>query len=354
MNLDSYLPFILKKTNIARIERNQLLIGDRRILPWNHEMVPCNTVEEVAQAIRSMVTQGGGPLQVALTFIRLLGQRIFLGEESNSLSVFMHAADTLASARPTNTMMARTIRAVVAEVGRWYTCGGIQGMYDHDFPVFIDEIIDRYEEQFDRDYDAMSEYGESLLSHEEGILTTCFAEHSFILALVKAKARGKEIAVYVPETRPYLQGARLTAPALHELGITTYLITDGMGAHLMQEGVIQRYLTAADTVAMDGTVVNKVGTLANAICCAHYGIPYHAFSLSPDSSLLSGSDIIMEKRDGRELLTCRSQMITLESIPAVYPAFDRVDPDLVTSIITPKGMFPPHKIADEYAIQTKR
>jgi methylthioribose-1-phosphate isomerase len=352
MELDAYLPSLLKKSHIARIEHDQLLIGDRRSLPWKQEMVPCTTIDEVAEAIRSMVTQGGGPLQVALTFMRLLGQRIYLGKETNSLSVFLNAADKLERARPTNTTMARTIRSVVAEVGRWYTCNGIRDMYDHDFPTFVDEIVDRYEQQFDRDYDAMSEIGEGLLQQGEGILTTCFAEHSFMLTLAKAKARGKQVVVYVPETRPYLQGARLTAPALQELGIPSYLITDGMGAHLMQDGTIQRYLTAADTVAMDGTVVNKVGTLANAICCAHYHIPYHAFSLSPDASLSSGSDIVMEMRDGRELLQCGSQKITLESIGAYYPAFDRVDADLVTSIITPSGNYSPQEIASVYAEHT--
>jgi translation initiation factor 2B subunit (eIF-2B alpha/beta/delta family) len=229
----------------------------------------------------------------------------------NSLRVFTDAALTLAAARPTNTTMARTLRRIVADIAPWYSCTQVRDVHGHDVVGFVDQLIDECERAFDADYDVMSEIGSSLIADGEGILTTCFAEHSFILSLVKARDAGKRFTVYVPETRPYLQGARLTAPALDELGIDAYLITDGMGVHFMESKAIGRYMSAADLVAMDGTVVNKVGSLANAVCAAHFGIPYQVFAMSPDPSRRSHNAIVMEQRDGNELLSFAGNPVTL-------------------------------------------
>ncbi len=347
---ENQLPYLLQRSNIARIDGETLLIGDRRTYPWEQSFVPCTTVKEIAQAIRSMVTQGGGPLQVAMTTMRFLARKIYSGIEPNTISIFLEASHLLAQARPTNTTMARTVQRIVAEIGRYYVCNGMREVQGGDLVAFVDEVIDRFEASFDRDYAAMSDYGIGLLGNQEGILTTCFAEHSFILTLAKAVEQGKSITVYVPETRPYLQGARLTAPSLQELGIPTFLITDGMGAHFMREGVITQYLTAADLVAMDGTVVNKVGTLTNAINCSHYAIPYYPFAVSPDPTKASAQDIEMEERDGSEICMCNGTFITHEHVVGKYPAFDIIDPDLVTGIITPRGVVQPENVKTIYSL----
>ena len=133
------------------------------------------------------------------------------------------------------------------------------------------------------------------------------------------------------------------------MGIDAYVITDGMGAHYMRDGAIQLYMTAADLVAMDGTVVNKVGTLANAVCANHYHIPYYAFAMSPDPSKRSIADIVMEERDGKEILRIRGVPTTLDTLVGRYPAFDVIDPPLVGGIITPKGLLKPTGIAGEYS-----
>ena len=348
MDLDARLPTILKKSMIARIDNDRLLIGDRRAYPWEHRVVACTDVQQIAAAIRAMVTQGGGPLQVACTTMRFVARRIHRGVDTNSPQVFVQAAQLLAQARPTNTTMARAVRTIVAEISQYYLCSGMRDLHGGDLVSFVDAIVDRHEQQFDAYYDAMSDFGEQLLGSDEGILTTCFAEHSLLLTVLKAQENGKQVTVYVPETRPYLQGARLTAPALQELGIPTYVITDGAGAHFMQERQISRYMTASDLVTMDGTVVNKVGTLANAICCAHYSIPYHPFALAPDPTKHSADDIVMEERDGAEVLLCNGHPTTVDTIPARYPAFDRIDPSLVTAIITPKGVLQPSEVGSAY------
>lgn len=349
MDLDAYLPTLLKKNTIARLEDGRLLIGDRRSYPWEEQSVACDSVEAIADAIRDMVTQGGGPLQVGLTTLRFVARKIHDGVMVDQARTFLDASRKLASARPTNTTMARALQDVVSQIARWYVCSGVQDVHANDLVGFVDSIIDDKEKALDADYDAMSDIGMQCIGDSDGILTTCFAEHTFLLSLAKAKERGKRFTVFVPETRPYLQGARLTAPALHEMGIDAYVITDGMGAHYMRDGAIQLYMTAADLVAMDGTVVNKVGTLANAVCANHYHIPYYAFAMSPDPSKRSIADIVMEERDGKEILRIRGVPTTLDTLVGRYPAFDVIDPPLVGGIITPKGLLKPTGIAGEYS-----
>ena len=350
MILDDRLPTILRKTYIARIEGDRLLIGDRRRYPWEISCVACASVQQVADAIRAMVTQGGGPLQVALTTMRLVARWIDAGLQPDRLDTFVHAANLLAEARPTNTTMARTLKDFVVDLSVWYHCQSIRSSHDRDLVSFTDSLLDAVEERFDHAYESMSDLGASLITGDEGVLTTCFAEHSFTLSMLKATERGNRVTVYVPETRPYLQGSRLTAPSLAQLGIRVKLVTDGMGSHLMGEGLVDHYLTAADLVAMDGTVVNKVGTLANAIGAHHYHIPYHVFAVSPDPTKLTRKDIVMEMRDGGEVRRCGTSATTLDSIEALYPAFDCIDASLVDAIITPKGMISPADISMHYKV----
>lgn len=352
MDVDSRLPSLLKKANIARISGNCLLIGDRRRYPWEQTFVECSSIDDISRAIRDMVTQGGGPLQVAMTSIRLLARHIHAGTAAASMGTFLHAARQLSAARSTNTTMHRTLDNIVVDISSWYQCTDMKQAYGDDFVAFVDSIVDSYEQRFDADYDAMSDIGAATITDGEGILTTCFAEHSFILSLVKAREQGKRLSVYVPETRPYLQGARLTAPALAELGIESYVITDGMGVHMMAEGAVSHYMTAADLVAMDGTVVNKVGTLANAVGADYYHIPYHVFAMSPDTTKMGLSDIVMEERDGAETLRFNGVPTTLESLVGRYPAFDCIPASLVDAIITPKGLTPPAGIGALYGADT--
>jgi len=349
MNIDNKLPWLLQKKHIAHIEGDHLLIGDRRRYPWEHSYVACSSVAQIAQAIAEMVTQGGGPLQVGLTTMRFLAKKIEAGHESNALTSFASAVELLAAARPTNTTMRRTLKRFLKHLQPWYANDSSQ----KSLITFVGSIIDAIEAGFDADYQQMSDHGSLLITNNAGILTTCFAEHTFILSLIKAREQGKSFTVYVPETRPYLQGARLTAPALVELGLQVQLITDGMGAHFMGQGAITHYMTAADVVAMDGTVVNKTGTLANAICAQYYQIPYTVFAMSPDPSIHTASDIVMEERNGKEVLYVNGKLTTLESITGRYPAFDCIDPALISHIITPKGLAFPHEIDSLYGQREK-
>ncbi|MGH0052791.1 MAG: translation initiation factor 2 [Sphaerochaetaceae bacterium] len=327
------LPYLLQSENIARIEGIRFLIGDRRVYPFEKRFVSCSTIEEIADALRQMVTQGGGPLEVALTAMVFMAEQMQRGIIRADFAELERGAALLVASRVTNTTMKRTLYSLLDE---------LRGT--RDFVNRIAPLVVEKKAFFMHLYDQLGRKGNSLIPKKGGVLTTCFAEHSFLLSLAYAKQEGKEIQVLVPETRPYLQGSRLTAPSLEEMGIDVRVITDGMGATFLSEGNVDLYMTAADLVCMDGTVVNKVGTLANAIAANHFQIPYYAFSVSPDSSKQDRRDIQMEWRSGKEVTTCMAKPTSSESMQALYPAFDIIPPDLVTGIVTEKGICKPDEI----------
>jgi len=163
-----------------------------------------------------------------------------------------------------------------------------------------------------------------------------------------AKQDGKDITVYAPETRPFLQGARLTAPSLAEIVIKVKLITDNMPTALMADGKIQKYMTAADLITLDGHVVNKVGTFQNAIAAKHHGIPYYAFAWGCDPAKPDRASIDIEYRDPADIRTCRGTPTTRDDIDAIYPAFDITPPDFVSGVITRHGVLNPVELKDGF------
>ena len=312
--IESLLPPYLRHSRISRIADEGVYITDRRLLPFEEKEVLCPDYRAVAAAIREMVTQGGGPLEAALNGI--------LWTYRHDRANLEEAAAAISSVRPTNTTMMRELRGVLERCRR-----------GEDMEEIIPSVFRRYDEL----YESISEIGESLISDGDGILTTCFPEHTFMLSVAKAAERGKHIRVYVPETRPYLQGSHLTEPCLRALGIECYLITDGMPAHFMREGKIQLYMTAADLALSDRTVVNKTGTLGNAIAAHYYGIPYYAFSVGLDEGRRR-DDIVIEYRDGESVKTLQGVRTASPDAEALYPCFDIIDPELVSGIITAGGV----------------
>lgn len=315
------LPYLLESENIAREEGGALLIGDRRAFPFRKEFVSCHTANEIAQALKDMVTQGGGPLEVALCALPYLARR------STSFESLERDMELIIGARPTNTTMARTIRRLLENA---------KGTAD--YADILASATKETVSEFQRSYQKMGKLGSSLLPREARVLTTCFAEHSLCYALQYAREEGKRVSVLVNETRPYLQGARLTAPSLEELGFDVRLITDGAGPAFMADGLVNIYLTACDVLCSDRSVANKTGTLANAVAASYYHIPYAVFAVSPDPTKLRGEDMVVEQRDGREVTHCMGTCTTTPSMKALYPAFDKIPGTLVTYVVTPDGI----------------
>lgn len=331
------LPYLLQHENICRLEGKHLLIGDRRAFPFEKRFEVCSSVDQVAESLRAMVTQGGGPLEVALQTMVWVTRLMQSGELRGGFATLADAAKQLIAARPTNTTMQRALQSLLAAVKD--SASDLEAL-DHAVQTQVDLMLEGY----DRLYHQMGRMGSTLLKQDSVVLTTCFAEHTFLLSLAYAKESGKHVRVLANETRPYLQGSRLTAPSLKEMGIEVQVITDGMGASFLQAGKVDMYMTAVDLLCMDGTVVNKVGTLSNAIAARYYNVPYYAFSISPDPTKQGGADVTMEMRSPSEVTRCMGSPTTLDSIGALYPAFDIIPSELVTALVTPKGILEPEHV----------
>ncbi|HDD66891.1 MAG TPA: S-methyl-5-thioribose-1-phosphate isomerase, partial [Nitrososphaeria archaeon] len=199
------------------------------------------------------------------------------------------------------------------------------------------------------------ELGARLIEDGDGILTHCnagalaTAGYGTALGVIRAAhAQGKRIRVYACETRPRLQGARLTVWELMRDGIPVKLITDNMAAFLMQRGEVSKVIVGADRIiAKTGHVINKIGTLSHAIAAKYYGIPF--LVAAPTSTIDFESrveEVIIEERDPREVLYIDGRRIAPEGVEVWNPAFDITPPDLVSYIITEKGVFKPEELRE--------
>lgn len=323
LNIEKLLPSVLRHENIARIEDDVLLIGDRRKLPFSREFYKAYDASDAACAIRMMVTQGGGPLETALQAMVLTARKC-----GKNMDELRKAGSLLSSARKTNTTMKREIAFLLEE---------FESMGSRNFADSVQELVDSRLEEYDEKYLAMAEYGCRLIKDGDGILTTCFPEHSFFLSLSLAREEGKKFTVYAQETRPYLQGAHLTAPSLAELSFDHYLITDNMTAFFISSGRVNIYMTASDLATKEKWVINKLGTLSSAIACHEYGVPYYAFSMGFDDSYSTLCEKEVEFRDPEEVKECQGIPVTGGDVRAIYPCFDVIAPEYVSAVITPDG-----------------
>ena len=325
MDIQKLLPFILRHENVAVIEHGVLYITDRQSYPFEIRRVACSDASETADAIRRMVTQGGGPLEAALRAMVLTAMK--KGKDRNAFDL---AVKTLSGARPTNTTMKRELEALLPKI--------LMGFDQEDFVSYVEELVQSRLAHYDECYLAMARNGVRLVDDGDGILTTCFPEHSFFLTLALAAEKGFSFRVFAPETRPFLQGARLTASGLAEMGYEHTLITDNMVSSFMSQGRIDKYMTASDLALRDRTVVNKIGTLGNAIAAKYYGIPYYPFAIGFDEGKKGISDIEIEYRDPGEVKMIRGVRTAPEGVSAEYPCFDIIPSSLVTGIVMPEGI----------------
>ncbi|PHR92358.1 MAG: eIF-2B alpha/beta/delta-like protein [Robiginitomaculum sp.] len=338
-DIEALLPHILKRANIARYEDGCVLIGNRSKYPFEKSFVRCGSVEDVAVAIETMITQGVGPWVAAVHAMAMRADQ--LKGKTGLVEELKIAKARLIQTRPTNTLIRYRLEDVLG-----HAVTALENGTDPATAILsrITAILD----EMYAFYALRAQHGEKLLEDGDGVLTMCFAETSFVLTLALAKASGKNIIVYAPETRPYLQGARLTAPSLHEIDIDVRLITDNMPTALMAEGCIQKYMTAADLITLDGHVVNKVGTFQNAIAAKYHGIPYYAFAWGCDPNKPDRASIEIEHRDPADVKMCMGHSTTLSQIGAIYPAFDITPPAFVSGIITRHGVLSPEALKDGF------
>ncbi len=335
--INALLPFLLRRENVARYESGEVIMCDRRKYPFEKSFMHCSDVESAAKAIEDMVTQGGGPQYVALYAMAMRAKQVSKETAEQQKAALKAAQLRLVKTRPTNTSMARHLENAQKIINQ---------SLDEGEDV-EDALITWIEWLRDESYEKhiiCGELGASLIDDGDGILTMCFAETSLLLSLALAKKQGKDIHVFTPETRPYLQGARLTAPCINEIGVSVQVIGDNMPTHVISEGKIHKYFTAADLITLDGHVVNKIGTFQNAIAAHYHGVPYFVFTQAADKRKPDRDSIEIEERNPQEMKSCRGVPTTIDAIDAYYPAFDITPPHFVAGVISQHGILSPYDL----------
>ncbi len=338
--VDVPVPTIIGQSVV--IEPDAVRILDRRVFPFERSWVTCRTHEDVARAIEEMVTQSLGPFLAAAGGMTLAARE---ADRRNTVeqrrALMTEAGHRLVNTRRTNNQIREVVTALLELAERTLRAGERLG------PVIERAALDAGARSLARSR-RLGEHAAALIPDGATVLTHCWAE-SYLTETVAAVLRsGKRMDAVCTETRPYLQGARLTAESLAEMGVATRVITDGMAAHLMSRGEVSTFVTGADRVTMDGHVVNKVGTLQIAICAHTFDVPYLALVQAPDRQAPDVDSVELEDRDGREVLHCLGRRTASELVTGIYPAFDVTPPRFVRAVVTDRGTFSPQDLAAYY------
>lgn len=343
---DKDLAFMLKYENVAWYEDGAVKILDRRIYPTRVEFVTCKSHQEVVQAIADMVTQSAGPYTAAGMGMALAAFECRNMGKDDMWEYLEKAAYTLSYARPTtaNRMVLTTNGCLDAA----------RKAIDEGRPV-DEAIFMRTIDSLNRRYSTIEVVGEHLVTmfpDKGNIMTQCFGETIVGMMLRVARRRNNDIKLFVPETRPYFQGARLTASVACDMGFDTTVITDNMPAFTMVKHKIDIFTSAADVICMDGHVVNKIGTYQIAITAKYHEVPYFVTGI-PDKSHTTIDSVTIEERDPSLVLEARGVKNTLEGVKGYYPSFDITPPHLVSGVVTDKGIFVPYDLHRYFDSETK-
>lgn len=343
---DQDLAFMLQYENVAWYEDGKVTILDRRIYPTEVKFVSCTTYREVAQAITDMVTQSAGPYTAAGMGMALAAYEVRNQKQNEQIEFLTKASYDISHARPTTANRMGIITQGCLDAAKKAMDNG------HD-PV--EAIKNRTIESLNRRYSTMEKVGEYLadLFPKNGtIMTQCFGETIIGMMLRAARKQQNDIKIYCAETRPYLQGARLTSSCCSQMGFDTTVITDNMVAYTMQHKGVDLFTSAADTIARDGHIANKIGTFQIAILAKHFGLPYFVTGI-PDVDKHSGKDIIIEERDPQQVLSYRGIPNTLPQVKGIYPSFDITPPHLISGVVTDKGVYTPYCLNQYFDSQVK-
>ncbi len=338
--MDRDMPFLLQYEHVAGFEDGRVRILDRRVYPTEVRFVECRDYHEVVQAIADMVTQSAGPYTAVGMGMALAAWQVRDRGAAEQSAFLRQASHDLANARPTTANRYGQITSRCADVAEAALAAGRDP---------VEAIVASTIESLDRRYRTMQIVGDhlaALIPDGGSILTQCFGE-TIIGTLIRAvKRQGKTFRAYCAETRPYLQGARLTSSCFAQMGIETTVLTDNMIAYAMEREGIDLFTSAADSIARDGHIANKIGTFQIAILADHFAIPYYVTGI-PDREKRTKDDILIEMRDPSQVLCYRGIPNTLPGVKAIYPSFDVVPPHLISGVVTDKGVYVPY-LLDHY------
>ena len=331
---DEGLAFLLRYENVAWYEDGLVRILDRRIYPAEVKFVTCRTHQEVMQAIRDMVTQSAGPYTAAGMGMALACRECRDWGRQAQLAHLQEASDCISGARPTT----RSRMTLITESCRMAAQAALEAGLPADLAV-RDHVIRLNNSRYSK-VNEIGKYLVNLFPENGMVMTQCFGETIVGMMLKEARLAGKNIRLFCPETRPYFQGARLTATVCRDMGFDVTVITDNMPAYVMEREHVDVFTCAADAICLDGHVVNKVGTLQISICAHHFGIPVFVTG-APDIGHPDKNSVRIELRDPEFTLQAMGVRTAAEGVKGYYPAFDMTPPHLISGIVTDRGVFSP-------------
>ncbi|MCD6551127.1 S-methyl-5-thioribose-1-phosphate isomerase [Thermotoga sp.] len=328
------------KTKTMEWTGNSLRLLDQRKLPFIEKYVECRTHEEVAHAIKEMIVRGAPAIGVAAAFGYVLGFREH--KNGDTKEWMKQVKETLSRTRPT-------------AVNLFWALDRMEKVFFENLKnENLGEILE--EEALKIAYEdietnrAIGRNGAELIEDGSTILTHCNAgalatvDYGTALGVIRAAVEsGKRVRIFADETRPYLQGARLTAWELMKDGIEVYVITDNMAGWLMKRGMIDAVVVGADRIALNGDTANKIGTYSLAVLARRNSVPFYvaAPTSTIDPTIKSGDEIPIEERRAEEVTHCGGSRIAPEGVKVLNPAFDVTENSLITAIITEKGVIRP-------------
>ena len=319
---------------------NQLHLLDQRRLPFKKVYVKCKTLQDVSRAIKNMTIRGAPLIGIVAAYGMYLGVREALRsrktvKESDVANVYQR----LRATRPTAVNLTWALDRM-RDVYRQHKDSDdlLESLLQAAAAIHVEDIENNKR---------MARYGAELIDDGDLILTHCNAGslatggYGTALGVIRAAHQsGKRIRVIATETRPYLQGARLTAWELHEDGIDVEIVPDNHVGLLCAHGIVNKVIVGADRIAGNGDVANKVGTYLVALAAHEHAIPFYvAAPLSTfDRSVKSGQQIVIEERSGKEVTCLLGRQLTLKQIKGCYYGFDITPAQFITYIITENGI----------------
>ena len=327
-------------------EAEALYIIDQTLLPNEEREIRLQTVEEMVDAIKMLKVRGAPAIGICAAYcMYVLAKSIRTEDQQAFLKRLSEYGEQLNASRPTAVNLNWAIRSMLRTALEHVGCTRgqmLDALYEAAVAIHKDDIAKCA---------AISEYGLSLVKDGDGILTHCnagpLATSRYGTALgpiLLGTERGMRFKVFSDETRPLLQGARLTSYELYRAGVDVTLICDNMASIVMKNGWVQACFVGCDRVAANGDTANKIGTSGVAILARHYGIPFYV--LGPTSTIdmdcPDGAHIPIEERDPEEIKNLwYEKPMALPDVKCYNPAFDVTDHELITAIVTEKGICRP-------------
>lgn len=333
-----------------RWEDHKLILINQVKLPEEISEFICETYQDVVYAIKSMVVRGAPAIGAAAAYGMALAVLQCKDKDLDACRTYLHQAyQELATTRPTAVNLFWALDRINILINNCVSVEEVLAKVPEEAHKILQEdiIINK----------KIGEFGEKLIPENATILTHCNAGalatggYGTALGVIRAaQDAGKNIKVFADETRPLLQGARLTAYELMHDNIPVTLITDNMAGYVMKKGMIDAVVVGADRITARGDVANKIGTYSVAVLAKEHGIPFYvAAPMSTfDFTLISGEDIPIEERDAQEVREIYGQAIAPKEVKVFNPAFDVTPHHLISAIITDKGII---KDPDENAVR---